>query len=66
MKKLLQEELGDILSRRPQHAEVETRYRQAMKVGLRWVKNYTELNFRSLGSYSRAELDVIARAPDAF
>jgi len=66
VKKLLQEELGDILSRRPQHAEVETRYRQAMKVGLRWVKNYTELNFRSLGSYSRAELDVIARAPDAF
>ena len=66
VKKLLQEELGDILSRRPQHAEVETRYRQAMKVGLRWVKNYTELNFRSLGSYTRAELDVIARAPDAF
>ena len=66
VKKLLQEELGDILSRRPQHAEVETRYRQAMKVGLRWVKNYTELNFRSLDSYSRAELDVIARAPDAF
>src|SRR5437899_6533804 len=66
VKKLLQEELGDILSRRRQHAEVETRYRQAMKVGLRWVKNYTELNFRSLGSYSRAELDVIARAPDAF
>jgi malate synthase len=66
VKKLLQEELGDILSRRPQRAEVETRYRQAMKVGLRWVKNYTELNFRSLGSYTRAELDVIARAPDAF
>ena len=66
VKKLLQEELGDILSRRPQHAEVETRYRQAMKVGLRWVKSYTELNFRSLGSYTRAELDVIARAPDAF
>jgi len=66
VKKLLQEELGDILSRRPQHAEVETRYRQAMKVSLRWVKNYTELNFRSLGSYTRAELDVIARAPDAF
>ena len=66
VKKLLQEELDDILSRRPRHAEVETRYRQAMKVGLRWVKSYTELNFRSLGSYTRAELDVIARAPDAF
>ena len=66
VKKLLQEELQDILSRRPNHAEVETRYRQAMRVGLRWIKNYTELNFRSLGSYTRAELDAIARAPDAF
>ena len=66
VKKLLREELEDILSRRPKHAEVETRYRQAMRVGLRWIKNYTELNFRSLGSYTRAELDVIARAPDAF
>jgi len=66
VKKLLQEELEDILSRRPKHAEVETRYRQAMRVGLRWIKNYTELNFRSLGSYTRAELDAIARAPDAF
>ena len=66
VKKLLQEELEDILARRPKHAEVETRYRQAMKVGLRWVKNYTELNFRSLGAYTRAELDAIARAADAF
>jgi hypothetical protein len=32
---------------------------------MRWVKNYTELDFRSLGSYSRAELDAIAAAPDA-
>jgi len=33
---------------------------------MRWIKNYTELNFRSLGAYSRAELDRIAAAPDAF
>ncbi len=33
---------------------------------MRWVKNYTELNFRSLGSYTRADLDVIAAAPDVF
>jgi malate synthase len=66
VKKLLQAELEDILSRRPKHAEVETRYRQAMRVGMRWIKNYTELNFRSLGAYTRAELDAIARAPDAF
>jgi malate synthase len=65
VKRLLQEELEDILGRRPMRAEVETRYRDAMKIGMRWVRNYTELNFRSLGSYTRAELDAIARAPDA-
>jgi hypothetical protein len=37
-----------------------------MRVSMRWVKNYTALNFRSLGSYTRAELDAVARAPDAF
>lgn len=66
VKKLLQEELADILSRRPKQADVETRYRKAVKVGMRWVKNYTELNFRSLGSYTRPDLDAIAAAPDAF
>ena len=66
VKKLLQAELADILSRRPKSAEIETRYRKAMKVGMRWVKNYTELDFRSLGTYTRAELEAIARAPDAF
>src|SRR5438034_866291 len=65
VKRLLQDELADILSRRPKSAEVETRYRNAMKVAMRWVKNYTELDFRSLGAYTRAELDAIARAPDA-
>ena len=47
------------------HGIVEARYRKAVKIGMRWVKNYTELDFRSLGSYSRAELDAIAAAPDA-
>jgi malate synthase len=66
VKKLLQEELADILPRRPKQADVEARYRKAVKIGMRWVKNYTELNVRSLGSYTRAELDAIAAAPDAF
>src|SRR3990167_2533474 len=38
VKKLLQEELADILARRPTQADVETRYRKAVKVGMRWVK----------------------------
>jgi hypothetical protein len=33
---------------------------------MRWIKNYTELDFKSLGAYTRAELDAIAAGPDAF
>jgi malate synthase len=76
VKRLLQEETDDILSRlratatddksRAAYAEAETRYRKALKIALRWIKNYTELDFRSLGSYTRADLDKIAAAPDAF
>lgn len=32
---------------------------------MRWIRNYTELDFRSLGSYTRADLDRIAESPDA-
>jgi len=32
---------------------------------MRWIKNYTDLDFRSLGSYTRGDLDRIAREPDA-
>jgi malate synthase len=64
LKRLLGEELADILARR-QGAETHERYRKAVKIAMRWIKNYTELNFRSLGSYTRAELDRIAAAPDA-
>jgi malate synthase len=64
VKRLLGEELADILARR-QGAETHERYRKALKIAMRWIKNYTELNFRSLGAYTRAELDAIAAAPDA-
>lgn len=76
VKRLLQEEAEDILARlngtvkddkgRAAYAQAETRYRKAVKIAMRWIKNYTELNFRSLGSYTRADLDKIAAAPDAF
>ena len=62
--RLLQEELADILTRR-QGAETHERYRKAVKIAMRWIRNYTELDFRSLGSYTRAELERIAAAPDA-
>ena len=41
------------------------RYRQATKITMRWVKNYTEFDYRSLGSYTREELAAIAEAADA-
>jgi malate synthase len=64
VKRLLQEELTDILGRRP--AEAAERYRKSVRIAMRWIKNYTELDFRSLGSYTRKDLDAIAAAPDAF
>src|SRR6266403_1819566 len=66
VKRLLQEELDDILARRPKDAATQERYRKAVKIAMRWIKNYTDLDFRSLGSYTRADLDRIAREPDAF
>lgn len=48
------------------YAAAENRYRKAGKIGMRWVKNYTEFDFRSLGSYSRDDLEAIASAEDAF
>ncbi len=77
IKRLLDEELADIEERRRSEALSDTdsqkavqeqieRYRKARKVALQWIKNYTEYDFRSLGSYSRADLEAIAEAPDAF
>ncbi len=47
-------------------ADTAERYRQARRIALRWIKNYTELNFRSLGSYTHADLLSVAAEPDAF
>jgi malate synthase len=66
VKRLLREETDDILRLTRPGPEVSARYRQAEKIALRWIKNYVDLDFRSLGSYSRAELEAIAAAPDAF
>jgi malate synthase len=76
VKRLLEEEVEDILGRlrataaddrgKAAYAQAEERYRKAVKIALRWIRNYTELNFRSLGSYTRADLDAIAAAPDTF
>ena len=78
VKRLLQEEAQDILAQlkatvkkgdaksESAYAKAEERYHKAVKIAMRWIKNYTELNYRSLGSYTRAELDSIASANDVF
>ena len=77
IKRLLGEELADIKERRRAEApadedsqraadEMVERYRKAYKVAMQWIKNYTEYDFRSLGSYTHADLEAIAEAPDAF
>ena len=72
VKRLLQEETDDILARLraagsdpAAYSAAEARYRKALKIAMRWIKNYTDLDFRSLGSYTRADLEAIAAAPDA-
>lgn len=66
VKRLLQEETEDIMSRLESGADATSRYRSALKIALRWIRNYTDLNFRSLGSYTRADLDRLAADSDAF
>jgi len=64
VKRLLREELADILPRR-QGQDTHERYRKAVTIAMRWIKNYVDFDFRSLGSYSRADLEAIAEAPEA-
>jgi malate synthase len=67
VKRVLQEEVADILRLLPgKDGDTEERYRKAARIAMRWIKNYTDLDFRSLASYTRADLERIAAAPDAF
>ncbi len=67
VKSLIVSECEDIISRLSNNppAEQPERYRASAKIAMRWVKNYTDRNFRSLGSYTRAELLSIAEEPSA-
>jgi len=66
VKRLLQEECDDILRLlKTPDRQTEARYRGAVKIAMRWIKNYLELDYRSLGSYPRADLERIASEPDA-
>ena len=77
-KRVLEEELDDILKYRKEevaagkspasadYSEQEARYRDAFKVSLRWIKNYVEWDFRSLGTYTSADFDRITKEANAF
>jgi malate synthase len=67
VKEILDAELADILARLGDLSEPElrARYQYSFGIALRWIRNYTELDFRSLGSYTRDELEAIGREPDA-
>ena len=71
VKRLLQDERDDIIARltdpgSESQRQAAKRYRKAYILALRWIRNYTEFNFRSLGSYTRDELEVIAASSEAF
>jgi malate synthase len=67
VKEILGAECADILARLGDLSEPElrARYQYSYGIAMRWIRNYTELDFRSLGSYSRTELEAIGREPDA-
>ena len=70
VKNILKEQLDDILKIREESgvldSEMKQRYQDAYIISLKWIKNYTEYNFRSLGTYSHKDLKEIALAPPAF
>jgi malate synthase len=66
VKRLLQEETEDIIRLGSLSGEAAARYRKAAKIAAQWIRNYVAFDFRSLGSYTRADLDRIAAGPEAF
>ena len=70
VKAIIEVQLNDILEIRKESgvldSDMKQRYQDATKISLRWIKNYTEYNFRSLGTYTHKDLRQIAIAPPAF
>ena len=63
---LLEEETADIIRLGSLSGEAAARYRKASKIAAQWIRNYTAFDFRSLGSYTRADLERIASGVEAF
>jgi malate synthase len=65
VRRLLEEETADIIRLGSLSGEAAVRYQKASKIAAQWIRNYTAFDFRSLGSYTRADLDRIASGPEA-
>ena len=66
VKEIINYETKDIIATLGDNDEVAKRYKKSAKIAMKWIKNYTEYDFRSLGTYTRKELDKIASEEDAF
>jgi malate synthase len=67
VKEILSAEHRDILARLGDESELglRSRYEHSYGIAMRWIRNYTELDFRGLGSYTRDELEAIGRGSNA-
>jgi malate synthase len=75
VKKILLEETDDILRIKgedfknlesEEYLKISDDYHRALKVAMLWTKNYTDYNFRSLGSYTHSDFEKISNEPDVF
>ena len=75
VKRILSEENDDILRIKSEDYQdleseefqkISNGYKKALKIAMLWTKNYSDYNFRSLGSYSHSDFDKISKEPDVF
>ena len=66
VKEIITGETKDIIASIGNNNEIVNRYEKSAKIALRWIKNYTDYDFRSLGTYTRNDLEQISSEEDAF
>ena len=68
VKGIINDETRDIIDLLGDDAteDQKLKYIKSSKIAMQWIKNYTEYEFRSLGSYTRDDLEKIAANPEPF
>ena len=68
VKEIINDETRDIIDLLGDDAteDQKLKYIKSSKIAMQWIKNYTEYEFRSLGSYTRDDLEKIAANPQPF